>query len=130
LYSTEFYNPETPRANAVSSESNNAMTPTRTTFRTSSTARISADRAPVSGFRKTSKPASPKMATAAVTVAKISTIIRASSAPTATSWRFSLGWESTSKLLSTKRFVEVVLAGGSNLISLVVAVTAAVMRLI
>jgi len=41
------------------------------------TARMSADIAPVSGFKKMSRPARPRIATAAVTVAKISTMMRA-----------------------------------------------------
>jgi hypothetical protein len=79
------YNPERPSASAASNEFNRAMTPKSTTFKISWTATIKRDKADVNGFKKISSPASPKMATAAVTVAKISTMMRASSAPTAMS---------------------------------------------
>lgn len=124
------YNPETPRASAVSSPFSSAITPTRTTSRINCTARMSADIAPINGFKKISRPASPRIATAAVTVAKISTMMSARMALTAMSWRFSLGWAWRSSSVSTKRFSVVELTGGRALISFVVAVTAAVMRLI
>jgi uncharacterized membrane protein len=100
---------------------------------TNSTVKMSSDSAAVNGFRNTRRPARPKIATAAVTVAKISTMIRASRAPTAISWRFSLGWASMSSAsvsVTTARFSGVALTCGSALISLVVDVMAAVMRVI
>lgn len=131
------YNPLTPSANPVSKVSKSAITPTRTTLRINSTARIKAANAPVKGFKKINNPARPRIATAAVTVAKISTMIKARIAPTAINWRFSLGSarveRSMSRLVSTSRRSErldVALTGGRFLISPVVEVTAAVMRLI
>lgn len=106
------------------------MTPTSTMFKTSCTVRMSADIAPVNGFKKMSRPARPKIATAAVTVAKISTMMSARMALTAMSWRFSLGWALMSSSISMERFSVVALTGGSCWISLVVAVTAAVILLI
>jgi hypothetical protein len=128
----KIYKPETPRARDVRSPFSSAMTPTRTISRINCTARMSADIAPVNGFKKMSRPARPRIATAAVTVAKISTIMRARMALTAMSWRFSLGWAVMSSSISMERFsvVLVELTGGSCLISLVVAVTAAVILLI
>jgi hypothetical protein len=111
--------------------SKSAITPTSTTFSTSSTTRINALSAPVKGLRKISRPARPKIATAAVTVAKISTMMSARSAPTAINWRFSTGSEdSTSSVVRTERFSVgwVALAGASVRISDVVEEMAAVMR--
>jgi hypothetical protein len=124
-----YYKPETPRARAVRSPFSSAMTPTRTISKISCTARMSADIAPVNGFRKMSKPARPRIATAAVTVAKISTMMSARIALTAMSWRFS-GWALMTSSISMERFSVVELTGGSALISFVVEVTAAVILLI
>jgi len=126
------HNPLTPKAKAVNKLLSNAMTPTRTTLSTSCTARMSRLNALVSGFRNTSRPARPKIATAAVTVAKISTMMRARRAPTAISWRFSFGWmfSMTSEFERVERVGCVAFAGASSLIDEVVDVMAAVILLI
>lgn len=118
---TFLYNPLTPIANDVSSAFNNVITSANTTFNTICTVTISSVSAVVNGLMKTSNPPSPNTAIAAPIVANISTIIRLRRTPTARPaiWRFSTGSAPAS-----------VVAGGRALISLVVDVMAAVMRLI
>lgn len=130
LHTYQVYNPpESARASAVSKVSSRTVTPPSTVFSSASTARMRSGKAVVNGVVKTTRRAPPKIATATVTVARISTMMRPSSTPTAvnTSWRFSKDADSV-PTLRIDRFSAV--AGASAFRSFVVAVTAAVMRLI
>jgi hypothetical protein len=119
------YKPDRPSAREVRIVFNNVITPTNATSKTACTVKIKRLKLDTIGVVNTSNKPTPKTKIAAPRVAKISTMIKPSRAATAMAptWRFSL-------TLGISVGSPLELACGRALISAVVEVMAAVMRLI